>query len=112
MYRHGHESETSSVQSGQEEITLQRRQEQPKYQDEHAPRMPRRGPGSRRKNLRRNLLPENFGSDLAGMGSFLIEPAGAAKRVYRKWFWVMPLIVIGIVFVGLTRPDTTTEPIS
>ncbi len=45
--------------------------------------------------------PESFGSDLAGMGSFLIDPAGAAKRVYRKWFWVMPLIVIGIVSLVL-----------
>lgn len=41
--------------------------------------------------------PESFGSDLAGLGSFLIDPAGAAKRVYRKWFWLTPLIVVGVV---------------
>src|SRR5579875_1859037 len=41
--------------------------------------------------------PESFGSDLAGIGSFLIDPAGAAKYVFRKWFWLGPLIIVGIV---------------
>jgi Yip1 domain len=51
--------------------------------------------------------PESFGSDLAGLGSFLIDPAGAAKYVFRKWFWVTPLIVVGLislVFYYLTLP--------
>jgi len=42
---------------------------------------------------------ENFGSDLTGMGSFLIDPAGAARRVHSKWFWVAPLILFSIVSV-------------
>ncbi|HTU47792.1 MAG TPA: YIP1 family protein [Bryobacteraceae bacterium] len=41
--------------------------------------------------------PESFGSDLVGMGSFLIDPAGAAKYVFRKWFWLGPLIVVGAI---------------
>lgn len=41
--------------------------------------------------------PEGFASNLAGMGNFFIDPAGAAKYVYRKWFWVMPLIIVGVV---------------
>ena len=41
--------------------------------------------------------PESFGSDLAGMGSFFMDPAGAAKYVFRKWFWLGPLIVVGVV---------------
>lgn len=54
-----------------------------------------------------NERPESFGSDLAGLGSFLIDPAGAAKYVFRKWFWVTPLIVVGLlslVFYYLTLP--------
>jgi hypothetical protein len=63
--------------------------------------------------------PESFGSDLAGLGSFLIDPAGAAKYVFRKWFWVTPLIVVGLislVFYYLTLPiiqhvlDVTPAP--
>jgi hypothetical protein len=41
--------------------------------------------------------PESFGSDLAGMGNFLVDPAGAAKYVFRKWFWLGPLIVVGAI---------------
>lgn len=41
--------------------------------------------------------PESFGSDLAGMGNFLIDPGGAAQYVFRKWFWLGPLIVVGVV---------------
>lgn len=40
---------------------------------------------------------ESFASDLAGMGSFLIDPAGAARRVFSKWFWVGPLILMAAV---------------
>ncbi len=41
--------------------------------------------------------PESMGDNLAGMGAFFIDPAGAARRVFRKWFWVGPLIVFSIV---------------
>jgi hypothetical protein len=49
--------------------------------------------------------PESFGDNLAGMGSFLVDPAGAARRVFSKWFWLGPLIVVSIVGVvaGLIR---------
>ena len=40
---------------------------------------------------------ESFASDLAGMGSFFIDPAGAARRVFSKWFWVGPLILMSAV---------------
>lgn len=46
---------------------------------------------------------ESFASDFLGMGSFLIDPAGAARRVPHKLFWVGPLIVVSIIslVVGL-----------
>lgn len=40
---------------------------------------------------------ETFISDLSGMGNFFIDPAGAAPYVFRKWFWVGPLVVMSIV---------------
>ncbi len=43
--------------------------------------------------------PESFGDDLAGMGSFFIDPGGAAKRVFTKWFWVGPLVIVAIVSI-------------
>ena len=42
---------------------------------------------------------EGFGSDIAGMGNFLIDPAGAARRVHSKWFWIGPLIVFSLVSI-------------
>nr|MDQ2711800.1 hypothetical protein [Acidobacteriota bacterium] len=42
---------------------------------------------------------ESFGSDLAGMGNFLIDPRGAAKRVHSRWFWIAPLILFSIVSI-------------
>ena len=42
---------------------------------------------------------ETFGDDLAGMGSFYIDPQGAARRVFHKWFWVGPLVVFSIISV-------------
>lgn len=45
--------------------------------------------------------PESFGSDLVGMSSFFIDATAAAKYVFRKWFWVMPLIVVGLVSLVL-----------
>jgi hypothetical protein len=43
--------------------------------------------------------PETFVDDLAGMGSFFIDPQGAARRVFHKWFWVGPLALFSIVTV-------------
>ena len=42
---------------------------------------------------------ESFASDLAGMGNFLIDPTGAAKRVHSRWFWIAPLILFSIVSI-------------
>jgi hypothetical protein len=41
--------------------------------------------------------PESVADNLVGMGSFFVDPAGAARRIFRKWFWVGPLIVFSIV---------------
>jgi hypothetical protein len=41
--------------------------------------------------------PENIGYDLVGMGSFFIDPSGAARRVHTKWFWVGPLILFSML---------------
>lgn len=43
---------------------------------------------------------ETFGDDIIGMGSFFIDPAGAAKRAFHKWFWVGPLVVISIIAIA------------
>src|SRR2546421_5630182 len=43
--------------------------------------------------------PETFVDDLAGMGSFFIDPQGAARRVFYKWFWIGPLVIFSIVSV-------------
>jgi hypothetical protein len=40
---------------------------------------------------------ETFANDLAGLGSFFIDPPGAARRVFHKWFWIGPLVVFSIV---------------
>jgi Yip1 domain len=40
---------------------------------------------------------ESFGSDLAGMGNFLIDPVSAARRVHSKWFWIGPLVLFSVV---------------
>lgn len=42
---------------------------------------------------------ETLSDDLAGMGSFFIDPQGAARRVFHKWFWIGPLIIFSIVSV-------------
>jgi hypothetical protein len=41
--------------------------------------------------------PETLADDIMGMGSFFIDPPGAAQRMFRKWFWLGPLILISIV---------------
>jgi hypothetical protein len=40
---------------------------------------------------------ETLANDLAGMGSFFIDPPGAARRIFHKWFWIGPLVVFSIV---------------
>lgn len=42
---------------------------------------------------------ETFADDLAGMGSFFIDPQGAARRVFHKWFWIGPVVIFSIVSV-------------
>lgn len=48
---------------------------------------------------------ESIGDDVAGMFSFYIDPAGAARRLPHKWFWVAPLILVSVVSIiaGLVR---------
>lgn len=48
---------------------------------------------------------ESIADNVAGMFSFYIDPAGAARRVHHKWFWVAPLILVSIVSIiaGITR---------
>jgi hypothetical protein len=45
---------------------------------------------------------ESFASDLAGMGSFFIDPQGAARRVHTRWFWIGPLVIFSIVSIIAT----------
>ncbi|MGI8960234.1 MAG: hypothetical protein ACR2IV_10825 [Bryobacteraceae bacterium] len=42
---------------------------------------------------------ETLADDLAGMGSFFIDPQGAARRVFHKWFWIGPLIIFSMISV-------------
>jgi hypothetical protein len=42
---------------------------------------------------------ETLWTDLSGMGNFFIDPAAAARCVFRKWFWVGPAILMSIVAV-------------
>ena len=42
---------------------------------------------------------ETLAQDVSGMGNFLIDPAGAAPCVFRKWFWVGPMLVVSMVAV-------------
>ena len=41
--------------------------------------------------------PESLPGDLAGMANFLLDPRAAAKYVFLKWFWVGPLVLVGLV---------------
>jgi hypothetical protein len=43
---------------------------------------------------------ESFAADLAGMGSFFIDPAGAAPHIFTKWFWIGPLVIFSIVSIA------------
>jgi hypothetical protein len=42
---------------------------------------------------------ETLAANLAGMPSFLFDPAQAAKYVRAKWFWVGPLVVFSLVSI-------------
>src|SRR6185437_585355 len=44
--------------------------------------------------------PESFAADLTGMGNFFIDPAGAAPRVFSKWFWIGPIVLFSIVSIA------------
>ncbi len=37
------------------------------------------------------------GNSVSGLLSFLIDPSGAARQVFRKWFWVTPWILYAVV---------------
>jgi hypothetical protein len=47
------------------------------------------------------IKPESFADDVGGMPSFFIDPAGAARHVHTKWFWVGPLVVFSVVSIIL-----------
>lgn len=48
---------------------------------------------------------ESISNDLTGMFNFYIDPAGAARHVHHKWFWVGPLILVSVVslIAGIIR---------
>ena len=53
------------------------------------------------------FAPESDSDNITGMGAFLIDPAGAARRIFHRWFWVGPWILMAVVaFVSsyLTLP--------
>ncbi len=41
----------------------------------------------------------SFAGDLVGMFNFFIDPAGAAKLIRHKWFWVGPVVLLSIVSI-------------
>lgn len=42
---------------------------------------------------------ESFADDLSGMGNFFVDPSGAARHVFHKWFWIGPIVVSSIVSI-------------
>ncbi len=42
---------------------------------------------------------EGLASDLLGVWNFLIDPAGAATRLSRKWFWITPLVIVSAAWI-------------
>lgn len=42
---------------------------------------------------------ESFGSDVAGMFAFFIDPTAAARRVHRKWFWIAPFATVIVISI-------------
>lgn len=43
---------------------------------------------------------ETLGSNLTGIGSFLMDPEAAGRRLHAKWFWVGPVIVISLISIA------------
>lgn len=43
---------------------------------------------------------ETLAGDLAGIGSFLMDPQAAAARLDTKWFWIGPVIVISLISIA------------
>jgi hypothetical protein len=37
--------------------------------------------------------------DVAGVIDFLMDPAGAARRLPRKFFWIIPVVIVSIVMI-------------
>jgi hypothetical protein len=57
-------------------------------------------------------------TDVAGVFDFLIDPRGAAKRLPRKYFWIVPLaimsvamVVLGIINMPLAHQALMNQPV-
>jgi hypothetical protein len=44
---------------------------------------------------------ETVGNDLSGMGNFFIDPAGAARCLFRKWFWIGPALLVSVLAMAI-----------
>jgi hypothetical protein len=62
--------------------------------------------------------PAAASTDVAGVFDFLIDPRGAAKRLPRKYFWVVPLaimsiamVVLGIINMPLAHQALVNQPV-
>jgi hypothetical protein len=42
---------------------------------------------------------ETLAADVAGMGGFFIDPAGAARCLSHRWFWLGPVILVSCVSI-------------
>ncbi len=54
---------------------------------------------------------ESIVSDFTGMFAFFADPAAAARRLPRKWFWIAPLIVVLVVAIIAAIAAIAMEPI-
>src|SRR4051794_7529540 len=43
-----------------------------------------------------------FVTDLAGTFNFLVDPNGAAKCLRRKWFWIVPILIVSAITIAVT----------
>lgn len=43
---------------------------------------------------------ETLGSNLTGIGSFLMDPEAAGRRLHAKWFWIGPVIVVSLISIA------------
>jgi hypothetical protein len=62
--------------------------------------------------------PAAASTDVAGVFDFLIDPRGAAKRLPRKYFWIVPLaimsvamVVLGIINMPLAHQALVNQPV-